>query len=465
MKRLIMFSALLLYTIIACGQEKGGYSYSLKTERFFSAFQNFTCNNVRFKNANKKEALIIGVKGQSTVDRDEVEFWLYKDSLFGNNYFCTKKSYLADFANITYQPNGSQDYYFALSLFDSLRNTSNRHMPFYINISDTVRSLVMNEVDIDNSGIFSTTEMNTAIYYTHQKELEFVLEDTASTASFSRNKIDKISFKESKIPSMVFYGDTIGSLHFNACVFQKPLSFNGLLLPDKIEMDGCTNFGHNSIDLRTFSFVPGKECLLMLSAKTDIESLLLNYENFRLQFDSSTNANKDELRVYKEHVYKVLLEQQKLAGNLAGYEKLDKEYHAWLFRRRGFLGSVLNVLNKWWWDYGYDNSLIIWRSFELLFIIMLINLFLYPRILYHGYTLEEFKRADQVLLNKYGLSKKKLPYRVIYCFIYTSYIFWGLKLEIEKVKIQNLGFAFWIFLQYCIGLFCLAWIAGVLILK
>ena len=121
---------------------------------------------------------------------------------------------------------------------------------------------------------------------------------------------------------------------------------------------------------------------------------------------------------------------------------------------------------KNWNNYGYDKSLIFRNAIILMLFFYLINLMFYRKLLFNGYVIEEFSAADYKLS-----SNGKLPWwkiavlRGIYCFFYTCFIFWGLKLSVEKIKVTNLALSAWILLQYIVGIICLGYIANIIITK
>lgn len=87
-------------------------------------------------------------------------------------------------------------------------------------------------------------------------------------------------------------------------------------------------------------------------------------------------------------------------------------------------------------------------------------------VLYNGYVIDEFITADQRVTEKYEDSLlKQYFFRTIYCFIYTGYIFWGIKLKLENIKLSNVSLALWIIFQYIVGIICLAYIANIIITR
>ncbi|PSL48282.1 hypothetical protein CLV51_1021149 [Chitinophaga niastensis] len=94
-----------------------------------------------------------------------------------------------------------------------------------------------------------------------------------------------------------------------------------------------------------------------------------------------------------------------------------------------------------------------------------INLCLYPKIIYEGYNLEQFKDAEEELVGSQRNARRKKVSKFLNCLMFTGFIFWGLKLDPEKIRVANLPLSFWIILQYIIGLICLGYIANVIIAK
>ena len=80
------------------------------------------------------------------------------------------------------------------------------------------------------------------------------------------------------------------------------------------------------------------------------------------------------------------------------------------------------------------------------------------------YVMKEFVEIYQdVIPGKRGIAK--LLYYAVYCFLYTGFVFWGVKLSIDKLKIKNVYLAVWIIFQYSAGVICLAYLANYIITK
>lgn len=238
------------------------------------------------------------------------------------------------------------------------------------------------------------------------------------------------------------------------------ISFLGVPLPKILQLDNLSFTNPESrIDLTSFQYSDSSKCQLILG-DFDYTKVKLNYQYFNLFFRTDTLGKEFVSNDRKENIYTYLLEEQKRDGFSIGQEKLDKEFKVFKYNRNGsLLGKFANLLDRWWWDYGYNKKLIVLRSMEIMFFFFMINLLLFSKLIYSGYTIKQFIYADQMLTDKYGRQWKRIPFKAFYCLLYTGYIFWGLKIDVEKIKLENIVLAIWIIFQYLTGIICIAWIA------
>jgi hypothetical protein len=90
-----------------------------------------------------------------------------------------------------------------------------------------------------------------------------------------------------------------------------------------------------------------------------------------------------------------------------------------------------------------------------------INFICFDKLIKIGYMLPKFQKANSYFNSKYRNNQLKLILKKTPCvIIYTCMIFWGIRLEREKVGIDNFGVFFYIIVQYVVGLICLAYIAN-----
>jgi hypothetical protein len=193
----------------------------------------------------------------------------------------------------------------------------------------------------------------------------------------------------------------------------------------------------------------------------DLSKMLLLYRNFKVYFPKYLKLSFDE----KAFQYQQMLTIFEERNSLLNYEALDKDYQEFKYLERGIWGgSVLNWIDKNWWDYGYNKFLVIRGSIIINFIFFLVNLTLFSTLLRDGYTMQKFVSIDQSLKKKYAKRRVIMHlFRIPYVFIYTGYIFWGLKLDIDKVHIHKIWLFSYVLFQYLAGIVCLAYIANLIV--
>jgi len=195
--------------------------------------------------------------------------------------------------------------------------------------------------------------------------------------------------------------------------------------------------------------------------RTDIEKFILNYKYFHLRtFDSAEFLMRDE---YEKDLATIKAMQAKYSYS-EGYEKADKELKRYRYGRDH--SYFLNWIDSYWWDYGYKKSLIIRNSLILMLMFFVINLFFYHRLIHETYVIDEFVSNDKTIDTRFKKSKfKKYAYKGIYCFLYTGFVFWGVKIDLHKIRFHWILPALYIILQYLVGLVCLAYLANYIISK
>ncbi len=310
-------------------------------------------------------------------------------------------------------------------------------------------------------------------------------------SSFVKN----ISFNRSLFKSKAdFFGVNFhSSADFSEVTFKSDINFKGTILPDTLNFSNINEIV-NDIDLTVAKLDSTKKandknyrCKIALWG-SEISKIIIDPDLFELYFIAPDTTFNQKISIY-EKVLKKLHDEEFLES----YTKLDKEYQAIKYRHDG--QNFLNTFHSWWWDYGYSKSKVIWNSFLLLCIFTFFNLFFYERLQKNVYQIDFgfFDKADywrsrvrmkRALLNL-ELSNSLWDYFRVYSnwpiivgqlllaflsryvlnpLIYTAIIFFGLKLSLENFKKFNVG-TIWVMLIYVIGLFCLAYIINIIIVK
>ncbi len=191
--------------------------------------------------------------------------------------------------------------------------------------------------------------------------------------------------------------------------------------------------------------------------RTDLN--ILNFPDYDIRFIVSTDQPyASQVRLYKQLVaHYADIKDEKRVYDIQLQKLVNKHENRWL----------VNWVEEHWSNYGYDKNLIFRNSLYLMLFFFLMNLFVfrYPRILYNGYRIVEFITADQRITDKYPQRWQYQIVKMVLCMVYTGYIFWGVKLSVDKIKLSNLTVTLWIITQYVTGIICLAYIANVIITK
>jgi hypothetical protein len=183
----------------------------------------------------------------------------------------------------------------------------------------------------------------------------------------------------------------------------------------------------------------------------------LKYQNYKVYFPKALGLIFED----KVSEYQRILDYFQKRGMFQSYEKLDKEFKAFKYTDEGlWYGGVFNWLDKYWWDYGYNKFLVVRNAILLNLFFFLINIFLYGKLLNQTYTLDKFLDIER---NMNHVTIHDKIRRLSYIFLYTGYIFWGLKLDIENVNIWKARLFYYVLFQYMVGVVCLAYLANLII--
>jgi hypothetical protein len=252
------------------------------------------------------------------------------------------------------------------------------------------------------------------------------------------------------------FHSNISNLYLSNCSFDN-VDFRFSQLPDTLDLSNVTL--KQELDLTRFP--PTKKICMLNVYGADLSKIKIRYSNFKIFFPQYLGLNFED----KIYTYQELLNSLKKNGMFESYENLDKEFSAFQYEGKGnWYGSILNWIDLRWWDYGYNKFLVIRNAvlFNLLF--FLINIFIFDKIIHHGYKIQKFIEINDELNRKYfGRPFQKIINKTPYIFLYTSYIFWGWKLDINAINVKNIGLFTWILSQYIIGIVCLAYIANLII--
>lgn len=295
-----------------------------------------------------------------------------------------------------------------------------------------------------------------------------------SNTAFNTTKfLSGVSFENVRFEGpMNWWGTTFGdSVCFQSAHFGSEINFTKVTLPRYLSFQNIQT--SDIIDLRgasldSASLAHNALCYLNL-VDAPINNFKLRYDNFRLAVPDSLGPKEFEDLT---HIYEDLLKNFQDAGYLISYETLDKEYQEFKFTRdpKGTLtGPALNILNKYWSDYGYDKSRIWYYTIGFYLFFCLINWLTLPYLVHHVYPIEiivERLRTNKKL-RAFRLKNGQYPRLNFHdpnlALFYTAFIFFGFKMSIENLNLGKPYIVYYIFVQYILGLVCLAYLANFVI--
>ena len=326
------------------------------------------------------------------------------------------------------------------------------------------------------AGFSGTQFHSSALFYIAQfhsyAKFNFALFDSSTNFTYAR--FDSLAyFGSAKFDSSaIFLGAQFHSLaDFSGVQFDSIASFENVFVKTSIIIDYCTlpyylylsgiQLKGDNLDL-TNSYINNKygKCLINL-VDADIEKIKLRYSMFELYFPDGLNSDM------KTNIYERLLKTQNDNGFISSYEKLDKEYAEFKYLKSGKYstigGWILNMVNKYWWGYGYDKMLIIRNTLLIFVLFSIINCIFFPWIL-NIYEVPQIKNITEAVTAKNVFLQriKTLPV----AFFYTGLIFFGLKFSTENLKYKEnlIGGRFfnlvYFFVIYISGLVCLGYMAN-----
>jgi len=246
-----------------------------------------------------------------------------------------------------------------------------------------------------------------------------------------------------------------GAIDLSGCSFlgNSRLILEGTRLPDTLNLQG-THLG-GPLDLtNTRAAGTGRVCEINL-LNTDVDKIKMIYSNFHLYFPDHM-ADSVQYRDQVSSTYQNLLANFKKNGFDDSYRQLDIEFKDWQSR-----SDYFTRLDQIWWRYGYEKTRILGWVVLFVMVFGLLNSFFYKSLM-ETYTINELK-SDMYVPSRYYTLRMLQRYGIS-C-LYTSFIFFKLSLDFDKLKVKNLKMLFLILLQYGIGLICTAYLLNWIISK
>lgn len=379
----------------------------------------------------------------------------FEDATFDSVYFnLANLRRVADFSGARF----NSAVHFVGTRFDSLADFRGANFDSFANFrgkavfnSDAdFRNASFNRVDFEkaeyNSVVqFSNATFNSEVYFNNaafDSISNFNEVNFKSLADFSGVKFhEKVSFDRCRFHTLA---------NFKGTLFNTEPSFYNSILPDTLIFFRTRLKKGITINLNNIRMKENKTKCAIDLREFPIDKLRLRWDNFELFYPKDSTINYQETR----GIYNDLLLRFKHLGYTTSYELCDKEFREFEYLndpsyKVGF-GSALNLLDKLWWGYSYDLWRIALNSFIILIIFTTINYYKFERL-----NQEVYK-----ITNIYESYQKNFKHKYLFVFQYSSYIFFGLSMKLDRLSFEKKRLTIWLQFQFITGLVCMAFIVN-----
>ena len=285
------------------------------------------------------------------------------------------------------------------------------------------------------------------------------------------------SFKKSaNFNNAVFEGEVefsnitfTGLLSFKKTTFFEPPNFNESQISDSLDFSEVrlqnlkSDIFFNTVRLDSLRKRTGdkkRKCKINLY-HTDLSKIVIDYDKFSISFDSLL-SNEERISIYQQLIKKC--RDLGMESSAQGFD-IDLQKIKTLDSWRS-LSPLVVWFQTYWWNFGYDRSLIIRNIFLAFLSSFIIFFFGFNHFMKAYFPVEELGLSQsQVRVIFYTRSPfSQLKNRTKVVFFYTSLVFFGLKLDHTKVKYRQYpGASIVIYAIYAVGLIHLAYLAAFII--
>jgi hypothetical protein len=277
----------------------------------------------------------------------------------------------------------------------------------------------------------------------------------------SPDSVDHIVISNRKIKSLDI-GQKVQNLVITNCYFDKDINLRFFLLDTLVLNDLKFSSGNAIIHLKADNH-PLKK-IVLLTDRTDLRRMDLDYTIFNYCHEEKPRNGLYQNSWHSQISKNIsdIISGQKLTYNIEGIKQAKIDSGKFEDNQK-ILGFAIVPIKIWWNNYDQDKMQVINATLELFTCVFLINALLFNRII-NIYEIDEISKARE---KSYDINNRfrRLSYKLCLCLIYSGYIFWGLRLDFSKLKINNLWFVSWIISQYVLGLISLGYIANIIITK
>jgi len=237
-------------------------------------------------------------------------------------------------------------------------------------------------------------------------------------------------------------------IRFNQCQFG-PKAYVISLMADTVEFHDCGTLPA-SLNLQLLHNTD--TCRLLLD-RTNFSAINFIYgPDIHLAFPSHVLAD-----IYTS-TYETLLGKFRTESKQDSYQRLDIEYRNFKTVRGSWWDQTANFLNREWWNYGYSKAKVIRWTLWLLGIFFLLNILLWK-------PLQEMYPMDQsyVFIDRQHRPVFYQVQKYVLIFLYTAYLFFSVKVDLQKLTVTSLLLLGYFFFQFLVGLGCLFFIVNAIL--
>ncbi len=236
----------------------------------------------------------------------------------------------------------------------------------------------------------------------------------------------------------------ISVIIFNHCYFETPMVLKGDM-PNWICLKDNNFSNEGQLNLTNLENLErnGKNCRFRIE-NTDLAKVSFDYKYFDL--DTSNTSKQD-----RDFAYSRILENQKKNGFEDGEKKIDIESKKYKYSQH-YLGKIQDAITMYWWEYGYSKFKILGWTLLFIAIFTLLNVVLWNNM-----------QVVYPIFDEESKSNVYLKRNLFWSLIYTSYIFFSLKVDFGKIKPYKKFYVFLFFFEYTVGLICVFFIFNALL--
>lgn len=298
--------------------------------------------------------------------------------------------------------------------------------------------------------------------------------------------INELNLSETKVNSVELDNSSISYLNFrNGSIYNRFIiyasnidssNFYHTYLPEimylsKVDFakNGSLNFD-NLIKLENTKDQPALELERTINLReVDLERITLPYDRFSFHVDSSQT---DQHRIW---IYQKLLKRLNNEGLTAQYQKYNTDYTELVdkINRREFT----NWISKVWWNKGRNKGRVVYWAIGCFVLFLLVNFALVksmPAVYYPNMFKVYFELKSRRYRHGCNGRITNWNFKSAFClgwyyfwgvFWYTTFIFLGLRLNLDILKFKSLWLVSYIVMQYTLGLIFVAYIVSFVIIR